>query len=708
MKKILVYIFCLFSLNFYAQIPSYVPTNGLVGWWPFNGNANDESGNGNHLTNNNGVTFGIDRFGINNGTVVFNGVNQTLSKSYPNIISGNSDRTLSCWINQSSLSSSLGISLINLSEGTIGNCYTSSSLETAGGLNSGFLFWKRCNDAGWSFNRSLNTWYHLVLTFSNNLVSLYINNSLINTFTLNSPTNTNAINFIVGGGNNNNGANGFWIGKIDDISIFNRVLSFQEISALYSSCTTPTATITTQSNINFCQGNSVVLNATTGSNYTYEWYKNGTLINGVSTSSYSATNAGNYTVKVMDGSCNATSSATTLNLIDTITWTGNVDNDWHKPCNWSPEIVPECCNSVKIPLTTNSPIVSGIAKAKNVNLYSTSGAILTVNNGANLQIENCPVTKTENSCPTLPVLTTSFIFNLTQTSVVSEGNIAYSGNSNITEKGFCWSTTSNPTVLNSNVSNVSTVSSTGGFNKHLTGLTPGTTYYLRAYATNASGTSYGNELIFITFKPQPAYPSGSVLCNGIATFVRDVINPTTGRIWMDRNLGASQVATASNDASAYGDLYQWGRASDGHQCRNSGTVFLTTSSSDTPGNNFFIMTSSDWRYPANNNLWQGANGINNPCPNGYRLPTEIELNSERLTWSNNDLSSAYQSALKFTGGGARNRYDGNIIDIGYGYYWSSNINSSNARFLEIGVNINTSSMISYPRATGASIRCIKD
>ena len=67
-----------------------------------------------------------------------------------------------------------------------------------------------------------------------------------------------------------------------------------------------------------------------------------------------------------------------------------------------------------------------------------------------------------------------------------------------------------------------------------------------------------------------------------------VTNPVTGRTWMDRNLGASRVATGSTDAEAYGDLYQWGRAADGHQKRNSSTN-TTQSSSDNPGHGNFII-----------------------------------------------------------------------------------------------------------------------
>lgn len=94
-----------------------------------------------------------------------------------------------------------------------------------------------------------------------------------------------------------------------------------------------------------------------------------------------------------------------------------------------------------------------------------------------------------------------------------------------------------------------------------------------------------------------------------------VYNATTDKIWLDRNLGAKQVATAVDDALSYGDLYQWGRATDGHQKRDSGTT-TTRSATDTVGNSLFVVTAVaplDWRDPSNDNLWQGAEGVNNPA-----------------------------------------------------------------------------------------------
>ena len=149
--------------------------------------------------------------------------------------------------------------------------------------------------------------------------------------------------------------------------------------------------------------------------------------------------------------------------------------------------------------------------------------------------------------------------------------------------------------------------------------------------------------------PTPIFP-----CGGTVIPIVDVTSPT-GKTWMDRNLGASQVATSSNDAAAFGDLYQWGRCSDGHEKRTSTTI-TTLSTTDTPGHGNYIKPGAapyDWRSPQNNNLWQGGAGINNPCPTGYRLPTEQEFEAERLSWSTNNAAGAFASPLKLSSGGLR-------------------------------------------------------
>ncbi|MCF8331583.1 MAG: hypothetical protein K9H84_03945 [Bacteroidales bacterium] len=226
------------------------------------------------------------------------------------------------------------------------------------------------------------------------------------------------------------------------------------------------------------------------------------------------------------------------------------------------------------------------------------------------------------------------------------------------------------------------------------------------YRCNISGDcspdASSNE-VSLTLDP---YPSGTVHCITGGANVVDVTNSTTGETWMDRNLGASQQATSSTDADAYGDLYQWGRFSDGHQCRSSGTT-TTQSGSDTPGHSDFIIGSDDWRSPANNNLWQGVSGTNNPCPNGYRVPTEAELDAERQSWSHNDAAGAIASPLKLPVAGDRYYSSGSLFNVGsIGYYWSSTVGGSYAYDLSFGSG--NAGMYSSNRAHGYSVRCIKD
>jgi uncharacterized protein (TIGR02145 family) len=178
---------------------------------------------------------------------------------------------------------------------------------------------------------------------------------------------------------------------------------------------------------------------------------------------------------------------------------------------------------------------------------------------------------------------------------------------------------------------------------------------------------------------------------------------------MDRNLGASQVATSSTDAASYGDIYQWGRGTDGHQIRTSATT-ATLSSTDQPVEGKFILgpnTPYDWRSSQNANLWQGVNGVNNPCPTGYRIPTEAEWNAERLSWSDNTSVGAFASPLKLPMAGFRSLINGGLATVGAnGYYWSSTASGSDSRNLDFSSNV--ASMGISSRAYGSSVRCIKD
>jgi uncharacterized protein (TIGR02145 family) len=178
------------------------------------------------------------------------------------------------------------------------------------------------------------------------------------------------------------------------------------------------------------------------------------------------------------------------------------------------------------------------------------------------------------------------------------------------------------------------------------------------------------------------------------------------KCWLDRNLGANQVATAYNDPLSYGELFQWGRLIDGHQLRNSTTTnFL--SSADIPGHGDFIITDDDpydWRNPQNNNLWQETTNINNPCPDGWNVPSLTQWQEAATGWTNR--TDAFNSLLKLPSAGWRSESAGNISNAGsWGNYWTTSVNSTGARgiyFDSFNFNSNT-----YARASGRSVRCLK-
>jgi hypothetical protein len=187
------------------------------------------------------------------------------------------------------------------------------------------------------------------------------------------------------------------------------------------------------------------------------------------------------------------------------------------------------------------------------------------------------------------------------------------------------------------------------------------------------------------------------------------VQSNTGRCWLDRNLGATQVATALNDANAFGDLFQWGRLDDGHQTRTT-TTTGTLSNTDVPGHALFIVapnSPNDWRAGQNNDLWQGVSGINNPCPAGFRVPTEAELTAERNSWSPLSGTGGFNSPLKWTAGGTRDLGTATLSGVGSsGYYWTSTVNSLNASNMDI--NSGSANFYANRRSRGMSVRCIRD
>jgi hypothetical protein len=287
--------------------------------------------------------------------------------------------------------------------------------------------------------------------------------------------------------------------------------------------------------------------------------------------------------------------------------------------------------------------------------------------------------------------------SLTVASIVLE-----EGTYSITSRGFVSTSNSNVTpTLTDRITQFSTQPGTGSFSTTITNLAEGTTYNLRAYATVSSGTetyTAFSNLITVT-------TTGTAI---------PTVTSKTGRVWMDRNLGATQVAQSSTDTESYGDYYQWGRKADGHEKSNSGTITSLSPSNEVPASysNKFIKSTTapnDWISSQNSNLWQGVNGINNPCPSGFRVPTSTEFGNEITAYSITTIATAFASILKLPAPGNRDVNNGNIPGPGGScYYWTSTTTLTQSFRFTTVPTLPTLITTAFNRGWGMSVRCIKD
>jgi hypothetical protein len=253
-----------FAIISNAQVPNYVPSNGLVGWWPFTGNANDESGNANSGTNV-GATLTSDRFGSPNNAYSF-------SVGY--IICGNiaipttDTLSISFWYNTTSdLYNAEIISLGSVGASSWG-CIVSNSLFLLNyGRNCSGTVTSQINQ-----NLALSSWHHVVFVSSghNNPSTIFHDGINIGTYPSNSSGACLNSNLYFG---YDVAFNLLYNGKLDDIGIWNRALTACEIQDIYhSQINYVIPAISAGADQTLCRGDSVALSASGGSNY--QWNNN--------------------------------------------------------------------------------------------------------------------------------------------------------------------------------------------------------------------------------------------------------------------------------------------------------------------------------------------------------------------------------------------------------------------------------------------------
>ena len=237
MKKItlIILVNCSFAISVISQtIPNYIPTDGLIGWWPFNGNADDESMNGNSAINH-GCKLTTDRFGIKNSAYYFVGIYSHIEVEMQNTsLQLNNNFTISVWTN---LKFNPNNSQVIISKGD-----KSSNEYALVCSNKQDLFINRenfDNSSLLNFSNHYNNWTNITCVFKNGMALIYINGKFVATNLLNDVILPSSLPLVFGAlfniGTNTPVVGSYVTGDMDDIGIWNVVLSADEINNIFLS-----------------------------------------------------------------------------------------------------------------------------------------------------------------------------------------------------------------------------------------------------------------------------------------------------------------------------------------------------------------------------------------------------------------------------------------------------------------------------------------
>ena len=173
----------------------------------------------------------------------------------------------------------------------------------------------------------------------------------------------------------------------------------------------------------------------------------------------------------------------------------------------------------------------------------------------------------------LPTVTTTIVTNVTSTGATSGGNVTDDGGAAVTARGVCWSTSPDPTI---NDNKTTDGNGTGAFTSQLTNLTHSTTYYMRAYATNSEGTSYGEQKYFTT------------LSDGMINGHQYVdLGLSSGLKWATCNVGA-------DNPEEYGNYYAWGETETKAEYTQDNSVTFGQQLNDISGNAQYDAAAANW------------------------------------------------------------------------------------------------------------------
>ena len=305
------------------------------------------------------------------------------------------------------------------------------------------------------------------------------------------------------------------------------------------------------------------------------------------------------------------------------------------------------------------------------------------------------------SAALLPTLTTNAITSNAVTTAVSGGNITSDGGGTLSARGVCWATTSNPEASGSHTSDGT---STGSFSSNITGLSAGTRYYVRAYATNGAGTAYGNQVIFNTKVADIELNTYNTVTIGAQVWMAEnlattrfsnnsaIPNVTANLDWI--GLSTAAYCWYNNDETTYkpmfGALYNWFAVNSGNLCPTGWHV---------PSDNEFNTLEGFLGLPADSLEMWGWRGTNS------RLGEQLKSTTGWAAGENGTNLSGFSGLPA----GYRYGIDGNFEPFENTYWWTSTPqNGTEAWYRRVDGNQIWSYRAAVVYQGGKYVRCLKD
>ena len=317
---------------------------------------------------------------------------------------------------------------------------------------------------------------------------------------------------------------------------------------------------------------------------------------------------------------------------------------------------------------------------------------------------------------TLPIITTNSITSITGSFSVGGGNITWDGGAAISQRGICWSTSPNPNITNNSTSDGS---GAGSFISNLTGLTANTTYYVRAYAINSVGTSYGNQHCFTTISLSPHSCGASNVHNPNLNY--GSMTDQEGNVYKTIVIGDQEWMAENLKTSIY-------RNGDPIATNLTSTEWGNTNNTQL-GAWAFYNNDSQFECPYGK-LYNGY-AISDPrhvCPTGWHEPKDDEwttltdyvccqtVSGNKMKtsgvqyWNSPNNNATNESGFSGLPGGQRN-INGLYGTIGFsGFWWSSTENGTSPPTVHGLYNSSGGFFIQFTSdlRPGLSVRCLRD